>query len=220
MFTALWFKEAIKLKRLLIIAAIAHLGVLLYVLLTLRIQFEMVNAVKVWTTTLDHQLFFFEELGPTLLLTAIVMGIAQFVPEVEKKRFRIACHLPVNTAAMSLAMVLFGLVVLLVLALIDTLAVWGMGLHFYPQEIATAAAGVLLHWTLAAMAAYLLAATLTLEPRWLTRLGMACTTLPLFTLMLIDVLRFQFWATAFCAVIAALLLTAIVEPALRFRRGV
>lgn len=164
MIKALLFKEWLKLRPVFWLAAVLQLAAAAFVLADLRRLFRLEHPETLWyqAAALGH--VHFELFRPLGWLCGLALAAAQFLPEIRRKRLRIALHLPLRpemTLAWSLAAGLAGLGLLLGG---QSLAVWGLEREYFPSEIVRLHLLALAPWQGAALAVYLGAAMVLLEP--------------------------------------------------------
>jgi hypothetical protein len=135
MFKQIWIKELIKLHKTFLVLLLIHIAVAAYMWLRLKGGFAMMNPVNIWSDIIEKHAFFFGRFEYLIALSGIVLGIMQFYPEVEKKRFRISCHLPVNEYLMTASMIGFGIAAMTALWIFDIIAVYFSSKVFFPYEI-------------------------------------------------------------------------------------
>ena len=107
-FNKIFKKEYIKLKFLLLAILICNVASIIYDFLAMKSMFTLNSSVVIWLDYIEKNSLYFSNLPSVMALTGLLIGFMQFLPEVEKKRFRISCHLPVNESVMMFSMVFFG----------------------------------------------------------------------------------------------------------------
>lgn len=100
------------------------------------------------------------------IITGILFGAAQFLPEMRDERFRLSLHLPTPIYAMVGGHIFFGLLALGIIILGDVASLGGiMGLYF-PREGVEIALWTVLPWSMAGFLGYLGTALGLLEPQY------------------------------------------------------
>lgn len=166
---AIFLKEWIKTRRVFWGISAMSLCFVVYALLRVERVMEFKGAAHLWEILLMKDVVFIEALRYVPLGMGLLLGIAQFVPEVVQKRLKLTLHLPYPRQRMIVSMLLTGGVLLLGLFILHYVV---LGLYLanslapelYGRILLTA-----LPWYLAGLAAYLLTAWVCLEPVWWRR---------------------------------------------------
>lgn len=167
---ALIFKEWLKIRWVLWGALLISLGVLTLIALEQRQLFRNNKPFDVWFMVIFRRRLFYAELRFIPLAIGVISGLAQFVPEIIKKRLRLAFHLPVSETGLILTMQLIGLTASLLTSL-GLLAGLALITHwYYPAEIVFSAVITLLPWLLAGWMGYSATVTVLIEPVWFRRI--------------------------------------------------
>ena len=182
---AVIFKEWVKLRVPWLVLLLLVTGCALYLCLNIRRLFALHDAVAIWNTWMGKGFLFWHSVTFLPLLSAIIIGVWQFLPETILHRIRLSLHLPLGEDRVIALHVLTGLLALTLLWLPSLLLFTITALAFFPPEII----GHLL-WGLAppltaGYATYFLVVSLHLESRWRMRmvlLLLAAGALPLFFL--------------------------------------
>ncbi|NDV67044.1 hypothetical protein [Bacteroides sp. 224] len=171
MIQALFYKEWTKTKRITLLVAILLVALLIYTFISTAQMFRVGGAVSTLTNILLKDM---PILPPFLkwfpLLTGILIGLVQFIPEMTDKRMKLTLHLPLPETKILSAMLLYGLTTLLTLY-VFMYAVLALGLQvYYPAEIIVSTTWQLLPWLLGGIISYLFAAWICFEPIWRYRI--------------------------------------------------
>ena len=170
MYKSLIYKEWIKTRSTIIVFAAVFLGVGIYSFIKINESIRLSGIVNIWESIIqkDSQLFSYFEYLP--LLFGVLLAIVQYIPELQFKRLKLTLHLPMNENNILLTMLLYGVAVVGLLLLVTLpMFLWILSWQF-PAEIVHAAFQQLLPWSLAGLAAYLIAAWVCLEPHWTQRI--------------------------------------------------
>lgn len=180
---AVAFKEWVKLRIPWAVLFTLSSGYAIYLCLRVRRLFVLHDAVAIWNTWIGKNFLFWSPFVFLPLVSAVIFGVWQFLPETHQQRIRLVLHLPVNEDRMVLAHLLCGVTALLALWL-PAMALFGLtAFSFFPPEILGQ-----MFWTmspplLAGLAAYLLVASMHLEPSRRLRMAillLGAGSLPLF----------------------------------------
>jgi len=171
MFKATFYKEWIKLRLYWALLLAANLGFAAYLSLRLRAVHEFNSAVAIWGAWIFKGYLFFDPYHYAPLVTGILIGALQFLPEIFSKRIRLVLHLPLGEERVVAQHLLAGLL-LLTLILAPVTALFACtGAVYFPAEFQRNLWLTLSPWLLAGYAAYLLTATLLLETTWRYRIS-------------------------------------------------
>lgn len=183
---ALLFKEWIKTRWiLLLIFAVFALG-MAYIALRISSASRNVGIPHLWEVFIQKNVVLLDLLKMFPLLAGIILGIAQFIPEMVKKRFKLTLHLPLGENRIIFLMLAYGFTALLLaFAVCYGCFLWGLSLNF-PREVIGAWFSTTLPHMLAGLAAYLLTAWIILEPTWLQRICNAIIALLLLSLFITE----------------------------------
>jgi hypothetical protein len=169
MFIATFYKEWIKLRFYWALLLASNLGFAAYLSLRLRAVHEFNTAVTIWSAWIFKGYLFFNSYHYAPLVTGMLIGALQFLPEIFSKRVRLVLHLPVGEERVIADHLLVGLLLLtLILAPVAALFAW-TGWIYFPVEFQHNLWFTLTPWLLAGYVAYLLIATLLLETSWVYR---------------------------------------------------
>lgn len=158
------FKEWIKLKGWLLLLLVGHLAFAGYLFLSLRHQFRIEHPEMLFYQAGRIGRLFYDDLRYLPLLSGLLLGLAQFLPEMTRGRLRLSLHLPVGLARLILTHLAFGLGALGVLFGLDLSALAVSVGTFFPAPFMVSALITALPWMLAGMAGYLGVALTLLEP--------------------------------------------------------
>ena len=179
MWKALFYKEWIKTRRSVMLAAAAMAGLAVYTFIDSSQDFRVFGAVQVWNAVITKD----APLVPVFMqwlpaLVAVLLSLSQFVPEMTDKRLKLTMHLPMNEGRILSALLCYGIAVLASLYLLTGAALAAGFSAVYPPEIVSGMVWRTLPWFMGGLCAYLLTAWICLEPMWKHRimnaLGAAC----------------------------------------------
>ncbi|MBR8534318.1 hypothetical protein KDU71_02015 [Carboxylicivirga sediminis] len=163
---AIFYKEWIKLRWLLLAISLVFAGSIPYFILNLTNKFRFAGKPHFWSVIVGKDLNLISELTYIPLLAGLILGLAQFVPEMQKKSLKLTLHLPHPEKLTILKMLLFGSGTLVSIFSITGLVLY-LSLSIYlPSQILVAWFTAALAWYLAGLAAYFLAVWVCIEPVW------------------------------------------------------
>lgn len=167
---AICYKEWIKTRWYLLLATLLVAAFTGYSLLQVSRVIEFKGAVHLWAVMLERDAVFIDLMTYIPLLAGLLLGLFQYVPEMQQSRLKLTLHLPYPHYRMVAAMLLYGTTALAV--------VYAVSLGMVALRFETAVARELTHrvlltalpWYLAGWAAYFLTAWVCLEPAWKRRI--------------------------------------------------
>lgn len=188
MFQALFYKEWIKTRRIILLIGVVFAGIIIYTFINTQQAFRIGGAVQVWADIIIKDALVLPYIIKWIpLLAALLLAISQFAPEMVDKRLKLSLHLPIPDTQIITAMLCYGLLVLLGIYAI-TYVVLAVGLSlYYPIEIEIQAFWKSLPWFIAGFTGYLLASWVCLEPVWRQRISNAFISICILALYFIGV---------------------------------
>lgn len=218
MLPAIVLKEWLKIRWVWVAALLVHLGLLLYLLLALRHQFQIEHSEMIWYWAFELRRLLYTQIQYLPALTGAVIAIAQFGPEMLDGRFRLSLHLPIRGDLLVWSWVGFGALMGGLLALLDLAGLYWIVGRWFPREAAASAVLTALPWLLGGWVAYFGTTLALLEPARARRLIYAGLTLA-FLALLYQARGYQEYDRILprLAALALLLLPAVILPAHRYR---
>lgn len=170
MLQALFYKEWIKTKKVILVAIILFACFITYSFINIEQLFRINGAVQTWVNIILKDITLLSGLEYLPILFGILLALAQYVPEMTNKRLKLTLHLPLSETKTIFSMLLYGFVVLTILFIV-TYALLVSGMSFYlPYEIIMASVWTSLPWFIAGIIAYFLSAWICVEPVWRQRI--------------------------------------------------
>ncbi|MDR3117987.1 MAG: hypothetical protein LBU44_00955 [Mediterranea sp.] len=170
MLQALFYKEWIKTRRIILLLLCLMAALLVYAFINTGQAFRMGGAVQVWGNVILKDMSIlpsFIQWFP--LLAGSLLGWTQFIPEMTDKRLKLTLHLPLPESKILSAMLLYGTVVWLGLFACMYL-VLAAGLQpYYAGEMITAMTWTMAPWLLGGILGYYFTCWICLEPVWRRR---------------------------------------------------
>lgn len=170
MIHAILLKEWIKWKRFGLLALFLNLCFTFYALLRLNRVINFRGVTHLWEILLIKEVVFIDILQYLPLLTAVLAGIIQFVPEMQQKRLKLTLHLPFPQGRMITTMTGFGLAGISIIFILQYIL---LSVYLYPILAAELVNRILLTalpWFLAGITAYLFTVWICIEPTWKRRI--------------------------------------------------
>lgn len=218
MLPAIVLKEWLKLRWAWVGLLVLHLGLLGYLWLAIRHQFQIEHSEMIWYWAFELRRLLYGQIMYLPALTGVVIAIAQFGPEMIGGRFRLSLHLPLRGDLLVLAWVGIGASLGLLLAALDAAGLYWIVGRWFPHEAAVSAVLTALPWLLGGWIGYFGATLVLLEPsapRRLIYLGLAAA----FLALLFQHRGYQEYdrIMPMLAALSLLLVPAVILPAHRYR---
>jgi hypothetical protein len=170
MIKAILNKEWIKTRWIAIAIAILGLLILVYLLLRMGRSFRIAGHEHIWDVMVNRNQFMFYHLMYFPLVVGVLLGLAQYIPEILQKRLKLTLHLPMPQNSIIGWMVAYGLVSLLLFFLVH-MSVLLIGIrYFFAYEFVVMAVYTVLPWYIAGILAYLACTLVCIEPTWKKRI--------------------------------------------------
>lgn len=206
MFNALFYKEWIKTRRIVLLIGLIFAGIIVYSFIHTAQSFRVGGPVQVWA---DIILKDAPVLPPFIqwlpVMTALLLGFTQFVPEMSNKKLKLSLHLPLSETRIVTSMLCYGLLVLTASYVVTYVVIMTGLSHYFPTEIRMAALWKSLPWFIAGLAAYPLAVWICIEPVWRQKIFNALITLCILALFFITAP-----SGAYLPVMPVLLIVAVI----------
>lgn len=220
MWNAIKYKEWLKLRW--IVLGLLGVGVLMEIgfYLTVRHSLVIGNANQYWHNIVFRDAMFYRIYKYFPLITGLLIGLAQYLPEIRDKRIKLTLHLPAREDKLILWMVVCGTTTLILVYLLLIVLFSAIGLYFFPIQIIAQSICTMLPWYLAGIAAYNLTAFITMEPLWRQRI--------LYTALSAAMIHLFFLTSKFCAykniiswviLFTAMTSISVLYSIYRFRKG-
>ncbi len=169
MFKALGYKEWMKIRGAVLIAAITFLLVFINTALSLSYIMRTGEPNLYWNNLIFRMSLYYSFLEYLPLIAGIIIAFTQYFPEISENRLKLTLHLPLNEKSIVLNMIAFGTLVLLALFLFTIFLFALLILHFFPKEFLYSFLITTAPWFLAGLTVYWLGAAIFIEPIWLYR---------------------------------------------------
>ena len=218
MLKAITLKEFYKIRWLLAGVLAANLAAVGHVLLETRGLFRAEHAEMVWYQVLQLGRMPWESLQYVPLASGLLLGAAQFLPEMRRERLRLSLHLPLAPHWVVLSLLLMGLTALGAVLLADTLGLRLILSAWFPPEVVERALTTFAPWALSGVMAYLGSGLALLEPAPKFRALYLAMTAGLAALCHHSAVPGAYGpALPVLIVLTALLVPAVLLPAYRYR---
>lgn len=169
------------------LAAVVVTAGVVYAFIESGQNFRANGAVMVWNAVITKDMPLLPSIMQWLpVLAALVVGLAQFIPEMTDKRLKLTFHLPMPETKILAVMLIYGEAVLgtIYAATYAALAI-GFSVN-YPPEIVAAMCWKSLPWFAAGLCLYLLTAWVCMEPLWRWKIADALVASSFVAMFFID----------------------------------
>lgn len=156
MFSAIFYKEWIKTRRTVGLMLLLLVALLVYALVQMGQTLRVSGAVQAWSAVLLKDI----SLVPAVtkwftLLTGVLLGVAQFIPEMTDKRLKLTLHLPLRESKIVFVTLLYGIAVLSAAFLLMYVSLYAVLSRHYAAEMLHAMTWQLLPYFEGGLACYL-----------------------------------------------------------------
>ena len=169
MLQSIFYKEWLKLRLFWALALALHVGLVAYLLLSLRSTLLASGFVETWATMIGRDVLMVNQLRYLPLLTGVCIALCQWLPEMQIKRIRLTLHLPIDYTLSIGAMLLTGLVGLCLLFALDALLLAGVEQVWLPRELVWRTFLTCLPLYIGGLLGYNVASWCIVEPQWTMR---------------------------------------------------
>lgn len=169
MLKAIFYKEWIKTKWMIILSFLLLFGFASFLMLNLYRMIDIKGAIHIWDVMIQRDTLFITLINYVPLILGICLALTQYVPEMQRKSLKLTLHLPFSANKMIALMVAYGLVTLSGLFLLSLLFFYVLMSAVLVQELVRHILLTAVVWYLAGLLSYLLTSWIVLEPTWKRR---------------------------------------------------
>jgi hypothetical protein len=170
MIKSLFYKEWLKIRwTFLALGGISFIAIF-YIFLDVAHGIELNGAVNYWAYLIYKKYPFGYDLLYIPFIIGVVLGIAQYYPEINSGRLKLTLHLPIKENKILITMVLLTGGLLLVLFLINLLLFTLLSGFHFPKEITFFNLLIIIPFYIAGLLSYFATATIMVEPVWSRRI--------------------------------------------------
>ena len=182
MLQAIFYKEWLKLRLYWCLVLVAHIGLITYLLLSLRSTLLASGVVETIATMVGRDVLMVNQLMYLPLVTGVIIALCQWLPEMQVKRIRLTLHLPVDYTSSIGAMLLCGLCGLALIFALDAIVLAVVEQVWLPRELVWRTFLTCLPWYIGGLLGYSVTSWCMLEPQWKIRCADICIGAPLVAL--------------------------------------
>lgn len=169
MWKSIIYKEWLKTRWLIGGLWLVALGLLGYIFISLGRIFNLLGMEHIWDVIINRHHGLFSEINYYPLAFGILLALAQFIPEMLKKRLKLTLHLPIPQKTAYFGMQIYGMSIILFSFLIQLTIFYFYSFIYFPKEIIQSTFFTLLPWYSAGLTAYIFTALICIEPLWIRR---------------------------------------------------
>ena len=183
----LFYKEWIKIRWAFLGMLLLGIVSILYIFTDVENKITLLGAKTVMLRVLydEPPYIYYLTFRYIPLLTALAIGISQYVPEVMQKRIRLTLHLPLHNNTLILSMAVFGICLLTAANLIFTGVFLYYNIRLFPAEITYPVIKTLIPWFAGSYIAYNFIAMIAMEPNKWRKVAYSVITYYLLQLFLV-----------------------------------
>ena len=170
MLKALVFKEWLKIRWAGLIMLAVFLLAAGKTALNISYGIRILGANNFWGEIILKNYPFFNDYLYLPALTGIVIGIAQFFPEITDNRLKLTLHLPLKENNILLYMTFLGASFVFFISMVSIFVMGVITIAYFPAEVLYAMIQTSLPWVLAGLAGYFGTITVFVEPIWFKRI--------------------------------------------------
>lgn len=164
MIKALFYKEWIKTRKIVIFLLLAIIAVSTYMIIDNLRVFKLVGLVHIWDVIVNKNSFIFKLLNFIPVSVGVILALSQFFIEYSHRRIKLSLHLPLKESKLITILISYGLVILVSLYAVQLL-ILGIFMHLhFAHEIVLHYFYTITPWYLAGFCAYALVSYVCLEP--------------------------------------------------------
>lgn len=169
MLKSIFYKEWLKLRLFWCLALVVHMGLVVYLLLSIRSTLLASGTVETWATMIGRDVLMINPLMYLPLVTGVCIALCQWLPEMQIKRIRLTLHLPIDNTLSIGAMLLCSIVGLCVLFALDAVVLAVVEQVWLPCELVWRTFLTCMPWYFGGLLGYNIVSWCILEPQWKMR---------------------------------------------------
>ena len=171
MIKAIFYKEWIKTKWVIILGSALLLGSSLFLMFNFFRVVEIKGMAHMWEVMIHRDAVFVDKIQYLPVLIAMVLAIAQFAPEMYHKCLKLTLHLPFDASKMIASMLGYGFTILTLIFAINALVI-NCGFYAgFTVEMLSRMALTSVVWYIGGITTYFLTSWIVLEPTWKRRIA-------------------------------------------------
>lgn len=187
MFKAIFYKEWIKSRHLIVLLVAIAVALVLYSILSTSHMFRNQGAVTAWFSVIEKDMPIVSSIiGWFFIVTAISISVLQYTSEMINKRFKLTLHLPKSENNLMSTLLAYGVISLLSIYTLTTVSLIGAMYYFYPYEMLASYLLHLISYMLVGLAGYFLVVWIVVEPIWKIRIANTVLSIAILSAFTLD----------------------------------
>lgn len=220
MFKSVIYKEWIKTKWYVVGILLVSIIIHAYLFMKLEKSIRLAGIVHLWDVIINKDIFFFRDIKLLPLLSGIVLGFAQYTPEMYQKRLKLALHLPLPSYKIIRWYLIYGTSTLLLIFGFSTIILLFYMRTIFAFEFISTAFFTIIPWYLAGVTAYFLSAWICLEPIWSRRVINTLISIPIIYVYMLETIPAAYSSCVLMLLFLTILtMTFINLSVIRFKNG-
>lgn len=160
---AIYFKEWIKTKPVVLFFSLLSLSYLIYNLTTWYRIATFKGESHLWEIVIGKNTVLIQNMQYIPVIFGVILALFQFIPEIREKRLKLTLHLPVDHSRTAFCMISYGLIVMTAYTMVQLLIIAFTACYYFPYEVVVRVTGTSGIWFLAGVMSYLLTSRIVLE---------------------------------------------------------
>lgn len=148
------------------IAMALCIGVVIYMFIAIRKNLEIWGAAQYFANIILEKGVVVNRFKLIPILTALLIGLPQYVPEITDKRIKLSLHLPMRNTAIIYSMAIYGALAFLAIMTVSVLLLSFLMSFCFPAEITIPEILTLVPWVLGGLTCYFFISMIAMEPLW------------------------------------------------------
>lgn len=163
------YKEWVKLRW--ITLGLIGIGIIIniYVLLDLRNSISLNGAAEIWYITLYWHVKFYLPLKILPIISGLILGLFQFIPEIINKRLKLSLHIPVGINTIISHFVTSGITLLTIIYLITFGSLLATSRLIFYSDVTLLLAKHIVPWLLSGYIIYFSTCSIVTEKHWVIK---------------------------------------------------
>lgn len=170
MIKTLLYKEWLKIRWSYSGFALINLIIVLSICISVYNDFRFYPANQIFSGVVSWGYIFYIDLMYIPLATGILLAVVQFFPEINSNRLKLTLHLPMKESKSLIAMQWYGLILLLILFVLDSVIISILTSVYFPSDVIGMYLIVSLPWFLAGLTGFIFISIIFIEPLWSRRI--------------------------------------------------
>ena len=172
MLNKIFYKEWIKLRKVIIALVILTLLINAYMFFSLKQSIQLHGAFKTWLQYLYWDVHLFTVLKFSPLFMGVTIGISQFFPEIRNNRLKLTLHIPLPISKIITHHLLSGFVLLSGINIICLLLYFITYNLYFDKLIITILRNHITPWFLAGYIAYFTSSSIVINRSWVNKISL------------------------------------------------